>query len=147
MDVEAAKVAITALLIRYASSIDRRDWVTFHQIFTPNCELEYGVFGRWHGADEATSAMEAGHARMGHTLHRISNVVADVDGDTATARAYVDGLLMDPDGRRGRSASGYYDDELVRSDQGWQISKRLFTLVEMHELPTADVGSNSHSRR
>src|SRR3546814_1759586 len=63
--------------------------------------------------------MEEAHAPLGPTLHRLSNFVVDGDDSRATARTYVDALLMpaSPDGTIHRGI-GYYDDELIRSDDG-----------------------------
>ena len=45
--------------------------------------------------------MITSHADMGHTMHRLSNLAITVDGDTATARSYVDAILMAADGQTG----------------------------------------------
>jgi hypothetical protein len=62
---------------------------------------------------------------------------ADVgDGvDRVTARSYVDGLVMFPDGQAGTRANGYYDDELVATDEGWKIARRRFTAVLIQFFP------------
>src|SRR5690349_3273348 len=84
---------ISDLLIRYATGIDRRDWPLLRTVFTTDCVLDYGEIGNWHGVDAVTEFMEQAHAMAGQTLHRITNVVVAVDGDRATARSYVDGLI------------------------------------------------------
>jgi hypothetical protein len=38
---------------------------------------------------------------------------------------------MAADHRSGTHATGYYDDELVRGDDGWRIARRRFTMVTM----------------
>jgi hypothetical protein len=64
---------------------------------------------------------------MGPTYHRLTNFVVDVDGDTATARTYVHAVLMltPDDGANWVDAVGHYDDELVRTDEGWRIRRRV----------------------
>ena len=137
MSIHDDKFEIAELLVRYATAIDQRDWPVFHTVFTTGCDLDYGAFGRWHSADEVTSSMKLAHERMGPTLHRISNIAIEVDGARATARAYVDALLLAPGGRGGRDIIGYYDDELVRGDNGWQIATRRFTGVQSRDLSEA----------
>lgn len=122
---------IADVLIRYATGIDRRDWPLFRTVFTDDCELDYGEIGTWRGADEVTGFMDRAHAPAGHTLHRITNVATTVDGDTARARAYIDGLIMSADNSSGVSAVGFYDDELVRTADGWRIARRRFTPVRV----------------
>ena len=119
--------AIVAVLLRYATGIDRRDWVLFRSCFTQDFTGVYPGFGTWQGADAITEFMRTAHAGLGPTLHRMSNFVIEGDGDTATSRSYVDAVLMPPnEGGEVHKAAGLYDDNLVRGDAGWQISRRAF---------------------
>ncbi|WP_183093572.1 nuclear transport factor 2 family protein [Nocardioides stalactiti] len=121
---------IADVLVRYATGIDSRDWDLFRTVFTEDCTIDYGPVGRWNGIEELVAFMVEAHLGAGLTLHRITNVVAQVDGatgDTATATAYVDALLMNPEGTGGVQAAGSYEDRLVRTTTGWRISDRVFT--------------------
>jgi 3-phenylpropionate/cinnamic acid dioxygenase small subunit len=120
---------ISDVLVRYGTGIDSRDWPLFRTVFTDDCELDYGEIGTWHGVDAVVEFMEAAHDMAGHTLHRITNQAATIDGDRATARAYVDAVIMSQDNTSGVNAAGFYDDELVRTGSGWRISRRRFTTV------------------
>jgi hypothetical protein len=123
---------IAALLTRYATGIDRRDWTMFEACFTADAQTDYGTFGRWRSAAQLTAFMREAHAGLGHTLHRLSNLVISVQGRSATARAYVDALLMPgPAGGEVHRGAGFYDDELVKSEQGWRIRVRRFTAVQV----------------
>ena len=122
---------IADALLRYATGIDRRDWTLFRSIFTDDCELDYGEIGAWKGADAVTEFMQQAHALAGHTMHRLTNQVITVDGDSAQARTYVDALIMLADNNSGVNAAGFYDDEFVRTEQGWQIARRRFTQVRV----------------
>jgi 3-phenylpropionate/cinnamic acid dioxygenase small subunit len=122
---------IADVLVRYATGIDRRDWPLFRTVFTEECECDYGEIGAWLGVDAITDFMQQAHAMAGHTLHRLSNQVIAVDGDTAAARTYVDALIMVDDNSSGVNGIGYYDDVLVRTDSGWRISTRRFTTVRV----------------
>lgn len=122
---------ITDLLVRYATGIDRRDWSLFRTVFTDDCVLDYGEIGTWNGVDAVTEFMELSHAMAGHTMHRMTNQVIAVDGDSAQARTYVDALIMAGDNNSGVNAIGLYDDEIVRTDRGWRIARRAFTPVRV----------------
>lgn len=122
---------ITDVLVRYATGIDRRDWPLFRTVFTEDCVLDYGQIGRWDGVDAVTDFMEQTHAAAGHTLHRMSNHAVKVDGDSAQARTYVDAYVMAADNASGVNAVGFYDDDLVRTDEGWRIASRIFTTVRV----------------
>lgn len=128
---------VTDVLVRYATGIDRRDWPLFRTVFTADCALDYGEIGAWSGVDEVTAFMEQIHAKAGHTMHRLSNHAVTVDGDAARASTYVDVLIFAPDNNSGVNAVGFYDDELVRTAEGWRIARRRLTTVRV-----APVGGN-----
>jgi hypothetical protein len=123
---------IAALLMRYATGIDRRDWATFQACFTDDARTDYGTFGQWSSAAQITAFMQQAHAGMGHTLHRLSNFVVERQGEAAIARSYVDALLMPGlAGGEAHRGIGFYDDELVKTEQGWRIRYRRFTAVQI----------------
>ena len=125
---------IADVLVRYATGIDRRDWPLFRTVFTDDCELDYGEVGSWRGVDPVTEFMQQAHALAGHTMHRLTNQVITVDGDSAQARTYIDGLIMTGDNKSGVNAIGFYDDELVRGDDGWRVARRQFIQVRVAQV-------------
>ncbi|ORV81480.1 polyketide cyclase [Mycobacterium interjectum] len=122
---------IADLLVRYATGIDRRDWALFRTVFTDDCQLDYGVIGKWQGVDAVTDFMEQVHALAGRTMHRLSNLAITLDGDKAAARTYIDGLILVADNTSGVNAIGFYDDEIVRTEAGWRIARRRYTQVRL----------------
>jgi hypothetical protein len=122
---------ISELLVRYATGIDRRDWPLFRTVFTDDCELDYGEIGAWQGVDAVTEFMDKTHAMAGHTLHRLTNQAITVDGDHGSARTYIDAVIMFGDNQSGVNAWGFYDDEVVRTADGWRIARRRFTQVRV----------------
>ena len=123
---------VSAVLVRYASGIDRRDWALFRSCFTPECTIDYGEIGKWKSVEEITTFMVAVHEDCGYTLHRISNVAVEPVPGGAHARSYVDAVIMGPDNRDGFRALGFYEDRLVYSNgPGWQIADRTFTTVHL----------------
>jgi 3-phenylpropionate/cinnamic acid dioxygenase small subunit len=124
-----ARQDITEVLVRYASAVDGRDWDLLRSCFTSDCRAEYGGLGAWQGVDALIAFMVDAHARMGPSLHRISNAAITVTGDRASARTHVDMVGMSPDGASGVTSIGRYDDELVRMDGGWRITRRRFTPI------------------
>ncbi len=129
--------AVADVLVRYATGIDRRDWALLRSCFTDDCDADYGAIGHWRGADEITAWMEQAHAGCGHTVHCITNQTVAIDGDTATARSYVDAVIMGADGATGARATGYYDDELRHGVDGWRIARRTFTMVVLQPVGAA----------
>jgi hypothetical protein len=126
---------ITALLLRYATGIDRRDWKLFRTCFADDFEGDYPGFGLWRGPDEITAFMTRAHTSLGATLHRMSNFVINGTGDAATAHSYVDALLTSATlGEAPHRAAGWYDDQFVRTVQGWKLSRRRFIQVHLGYL-------------
>lgn len=125
---------IADVLVRYATGIDRRDWPLFRTCFTDDCHADYGDIGVWDGVDAITGWMDETHAPCGHTLHRITNVAIEPTDGGARSRAYVDATILFGDNSSGVRASGYYDDELVRTEAGWKIAHRRFTSVTMQPV-------------
>ena len=122
---------VADVLVRYATGIDRRDWTLFRTCFTEDCEADYGDIGVWTSADAITDWMEQVHAPCGPTVHRISNIAVSPTSSGVSARCYVDAVVMGPDGQSGTRAVGWYDDELVDTDDGWKIARRRFTMVHL----------------
>jgi hypothetical protein len=123
---------IIAVLVRYATGIDRRDWPLFETCFTADARTDYGTFGQWSSAAQITAFMQQAHAAMGPTLHRLGNFVIAAQAPGASARSYVDALLMPgPAGGDVHRGIGYYDDELIKTAQGWRIKVRRFTAVQI----------------
>jgi hypothetical protein len=127
---------ITAVLVRYATGIDRRDWKLFATCFTKDVVSDYDGIGSWKSRDEIVERMRKGHQKIGPTMHKLTNFVIAGSGDHATATSYIDALLMplEPGGTV-RRANGRYEDELVREKDGWKISKRHFVSVQVIDTP------------
>ena len=121
---------IGAVLVRYGTGIDRRDWDLFESCFSDDFVGDYGSFGSWRGPAAITQYMREAHAPLGATLHRLSNIAISGDGAGVRSCSYVDALLMPGEGGgEPHQGIGYYDDEWRRSAAGWQIRRRLFSLV------------------
>ena len=122
---------ISDVLIRYATGIDGKDWDLFRSCFADECVLDYSPIGVWRSPEEIATFMDAAHATSPHTMHRITNIVVTSTGDgTAKARSYVDALIL-MGAATAAHPTGFYDDELVRTADGWQIIRRRFTSVLM----------------
>lgn len=128
------RLAVSDVLIRYATGIDSRDWAALRSCFADDCEADYGDFGQWRSADEITAWMATTHDPLGPTLHRISNVVVEHRAGVVQSRCYVHGTIVFPDRSAAVHAYGWYDDEFVKVGTEWRIVRRRFTPVttELH---------------
>ena len=118
------------LLVRYATGIDSKDWPLFRTCFTDDVRADYGDIGLWTDGDAITEWMRVTHETMPSTKHLLSNVAIELDGDTASARSYVHAVLVvSAEPSVWVDAIGQYDDELVRTGDGWRIRARTFSLT------------------
>jgi len=124
--------AITAVLLDYATALDERDWNLLRSCFAIDCEAEYVGFGKWRGPAELVEYMRGAHQSLGPTLHRISNIKVSEQRGQVFARSYVDALLMSAhSGGPVHRGVGWYEDVIVRTAEGWKISRRKFTPVQI----------------
>jgi hypothetical protein len=132
--VDADKEQIAEVLIRYATGIDAKDWPLLRSCWTEDVDADYGEVGRFSGADAITDLMKRLHSVMGPTYHRLTNFAITVDGERATARSYVHAVLqaVPDDAASWIEALGHYDDELVRTSDGWRIARRATNIARVH---------------
>jgi 3-phenylpropionate/cinnamic acid dioxygenase small subunit len=133
MTVDADKAEIAEVLVRYASGIDQRDWPLFRTCWTADVHADYEQVGQFTSAEALTDMMQMLHDPMGPTYHRMSNFAITVSGDRANARSYVHAVLMlvPGDSTNSFDAVGHYDDEFIRTDVGWRISRRAVSTARL----------------
>jgi 3-phenylpropionate/cinnamic acid dioxygenase small subunit len=122
---------VAEVLVRYATSIDRKDWPRFRTCFTEDCHADYGEIGVWDGVDAITDFMTQTHPGGVRSLHRITNVEVTREAGGVAARSYVDVLFVGADSGGGMQAAGTYDDELVHTGGEWKIAHRRYTMVHL----------------
>lgn len=123
---------ISDVLVRYATGIDTKDWPLFRTCFTEDVAIDYGEIGVWSGVDAITEHMRTVHAPMPRTNHMMSNFSIEVDGDRASALSYVHVVLvLTEDGTTWIDGVGQYTDALVRTDAGWRINDRRYSMSRL----------------
>jgi hypothetical protein len=116
----------------YGLALDAQAWDLMDQVFTQDVLTELGPAGAvWEGIDKLKYAFKDFHETLDNHRHTMMGHVVHVDGDRAYAFTYGDWLLVREaaEGGPAWTGSGWYDDELVRTDQGWRISHRVCRLV------------------
>jgi SnoaL-like domain len=124
----ADRLEIDDLLTRYATAIDGRDWELLDTVFTADAHLDYRGAGGIEGPYPEVRAWLAEVLPMFDvTQHLVLNRVVAVDGDTARARsAFSNPNRINVDGASQLfTVGGYYHDQLVRTPDGWRLSRRL----------------------
>jgi ketosteroid isomerase-like protein len=135
---------ITQVLKEYCRALDTMDLTIFDHIFTDDCEVEFGPDERLNsrGRDAVRSSLER-LWRWARTSHHLSNVQICFDRpDSASSVSYVLAWHERPDGTSA-TIYGQYHDDLVRTGEGWRISKRVMYMngcdagftVDIHPFP------------
>ncbi len=130
-----AKQAITEVLHRYCYAVDRMDPELGAQIWHPDGLAHYGPdIYEGSGAGFIDWVYES-HSHADATSHQVTNIMIEVDGDTATSETYVTACL-----RMGSTdivARGRYQDTWSCRDGVWRIDVRGFETDLMQFLPVA----------
>lgn len=125
VDHVADELAIQALLNRYARAVDTKDWQLYRSVFTADAHIDYSSAGAVAGTlDEVVDWFASHFGVIVWSMHHITNVEADIDGDTATVRAMFYNPMQLPGMAEPSSCGGYYHHEVVRTPDGWR-SRRL----------------------
>ena len=123
------RLAITDLTIAYCWALDGRRWDLLDDVFTVDALAQLG---------ESVSGLPAIKARVSSALgmlddsqHMVSNHEVDVDGDRATCRCYFQAQHVRTAAVGGPNfiIAGRYEDQLVRTLEGWRIRQRVLTVM------------------
>jgi 3-phenylpropionate/cinnamic acid dioxygenase small subunit len=130
------KIEIGEMQSRYMFALDWHDADTYAALFTEDAVLEWPE-GYREGRDDIHAscvrvgemyrrlAAAAAPTKMAHKRHFVTNRVIAIDGDRARARCYWFDLHNDNMPRWPYvPAYGYYEDELVRTPEGWRFTRR-----------------------
>lgn len=129
---------ILAVLARYATALDQRDWPLLDQVFTEDVVFDSGEWVMRSRA-EAVAAIRPYLDGCGPTQHLLGNYRIQLAGGRARSQVYVRAFHV---GTAELSSTlyemfGEYSDELVRTQAGWRIAHRRVRLL--YELGTRDV--------
>ncbi|MCX2931300.1 nuclear transport factor 2 family protein [Mycobacterium sp. CVI_P3] len=127
MDIQriSDELEIASVLHRYARAVDGKDWDLLRSLFTDDAHLDYScVGGPAGGREEVCGWLERSLTLMPMTQHFVTNIEADIDGDTATVRAMFYNPMLLPGASETSACGGYYHHVMVRTAGGWR-SKQL----------------------
>lgn len=145
--VEHDKAAIIEVLNLYAFALDSHAWELFDRVFTKDIRAEFGPAGAvWSGLENFKRSFDEFHVTLTNQQHSMSGHLVHVDGDQANAFHYGSWLLV-RDGAEGGPwwlGSGWYDDVLVRTADGWRIKDRIAKLVHWTGNPLVPVPVPEH---
>ena len=129
---DARQIAeIVNVINLYPIAVDSLQWQLFDHIFTQDAHADFGGQAVWDGLAPLKEAFEAIHAPFDATQHATRGHHVAIDGDRATCLSYVHGRFIRtvPQGGSMFESTGWYDDALVHTGDGWRISSRTCRML------------------
>jgi ketosteroid isomerase-like protein len=124
------RVAISDVLYRYASTIDRFDWDGVRSTLSDDLTARYGNGDAIEGGDTVAGWIAEACADVVWQHHLLSVYHVEVDGDHAKALVYHTSYQMfGDDTDSAKLLVGRYHNELRREADGWKISSLLLELL------------------
>jgi len=122
---------ITEICYRYGLALDSRDWAALAALFTPEADAFYLEMPPARGYQAIEDTCRAALTPLSATQHLISNVVVRVDGDRAECSCYLQAQHVKTGTAGGDHyiIAGRYDDQLVRTTNGWRIRERRLQVM------------------
>ena len=120
---------IQQLLIDYSTAIDKRRFDDLDLVFTPDAYIDYRAMG---GIDGQFPEVKAWLARVLPNFpayaHMLGNFDVRIDGDTASSRTICfNPMVLGGDQKQILFCGLWYEDEFVRTPEGWRMSRRVET--------------------
>ncbi len=133
------RLAVTDTLMRYCSSVDRKDFATIRSVFDDDATASYAGSEWIQGADRIVAWLKAMMAEQAFQHHMMTVLHVDLDetGDEATALSYLISHQVgaaDPDSVL--QFVSHYEHTLRRVDGGWKIVKKEY-FIGWAEVRTA----------
>ena len=123
-------IEISEVIQLYGRALDEKKYDLLKSVFIPDAELVYLL-----GEDliklpmsESDSLFRKFLTRCYWTSHLISTPVLTINGDAAESRSHVTATHIQVRGDGSQNiwiVSGAYEDDFVRTPEGWRIKKRI----------------------
>jgi hypothetical protein len=122
------RLELQDLLIRYSEAIDRREFDELDAIFVPDAYIDYrdtgGIDGQYPQIKEWL--VETLPTYFERNAHMLGLPAIKLAGDTATARTFCfNPMVLKGEKPKVMQVGVWYDDEFVRTADGWRISRRV----------------------
>ena len=116
--------AIADLTIAYAWAIDSREFECLRRVFLANATAHLGEY--YEGLDAIIGKIDSALTPLDASQHLVANHQVRVNGGEASSRCYFQAqhVRNGVDGGANFIIAGRYEDELVRTRDGWRIKHR-----------------------
>lgn len=121
------RLEIQQLLIDYSTAIDKRRFDDLDRVFTPDAYIDYRAMG---GIDGRFPEVKAWLAEVLPNFpvyaHMLGNFDVRLDGDSASSRTICfNPMVLGGDQNQVMFCGLWYDDEFIRTPEGWRMSRRV----------------------
>ena len=115
----------------YAMAVDSHRYAMFEQVFTHDIRCDFGGGAAFTDRAQLMSVFADIHAVFDATQHMTSGHAIKVQGEKAKCLSYVSGRFRRAiEGEHCMfESTGWYDDSLVQTDEGWRIKERTSRMV------------------
>jgi hypothetical protein len=119
------RLAIIELTHRYCWALDSKSVDLLDTVFAPEATAELRS-APLEGLEAIRQRIGAALAPLDATQHTVTNHMVVIDGDRATSRCYLHSqhVRAGVEGGELYVIAGRYEDELVRTPEGWRITFR-----------------------
>ncbi|CAM4285808.1 hypothetical protein MB901379_01615 [Mycobacterium basiliense] len=123
------RLEIQQLLVDYSTAIDLRRFDDLDTVFTPDAYIDYRALG---GIDGRYPEVKKWLAQVLPNFpvyaHMLGNFSVRIHGDIASSRVICfNPMVLGADQERVLFCGLWYDDEFVRTPDGWRMTRRVET--------------------
>ncbi|AVZ40191.1 MULTISPECIES: nuclear transport factor 2 family protein [unclassified Dietzia] len=139
--------AIKALKYRYLRCVDLRLWDELAETLAPEVSASYGRRLSYTGRDEVVAGLREQMTDDVITEHQAHHPEIEVDGDTATARWYLQDRVIVPAFDTMIIGGAFYSDTYARHDGRWVIastgySRTYEAMIDLKDIPSFTLTDN-----
>ena len=133
----ADRVEIEALRGEFTDAVMMRDRARLASLFTPDGALRMpNVPAEMVGREQIRTVGERLQSQWDFFVQTTHPGTIQLDGDTATGRAYIQELARTRDGRQGLNYAIYHD-RYQRTGDGWKFTERVYEIRYLDTSPLA----------
>lgn len=126
------RLEIQQLLVAYSTAIDTRRFDDLDQVFTSDAYIDYramgGIDGQFPDVKKWLSEILPNFPAYSHLIGNFDvRVTRDTTGDTAKSRILCFNPMVLGDDGQVLFCGLWYDDEFVRTVDGWRMTRRVET--------------------
>jgi hypothetical protein len=123
------RLEIQQLLVDYSTAIDQRRFDDLDDVFTPDAYIDYRAMGGIDGAYPDVKAwLQQVLPNFPAYAHMLGNFAVTIYGDSASSRTICfNPMVLGGDQKQVLFCGLWYDDDFVRTRDGWRMTRRVET--------------------